>query len=182
METCHPIPHPIRPDMNIFQQLARKDKKAFQTARRHLQQESRKFSEEFTRISDDEIKDVSFMGKKPEACFRNRNFFAAVFLDDCEGQSYCRLTVNRTELFQDGNWIDKITWDELMAVKRGIGMGDRWMVEVYPKDDEIVNVANMRHLFLVPRPPFAFARTRITPAPVKPKGIISRIISKFRKP
>ena len=166
--------------MNSFQQLARKDKKAFQAARRHLQQESRKFGEEFTRIADDEIKDVSFMGKKPEAVFRNRNFLAAIFMDECEGQSVCRLTVNRTELFQDGNWIDKITWDELMAVKRGIGLRDHWMVEVYPEDAEIVDVANMRHLFLVPQPPFAWTKEGRDQSP-KPKGICARVFEKFRK-
>jgi hypothetical protein len=168
--------------MNVFQQLARKDKTAFKAARRRLQQESRAFGEDFTRIAKAEIEDVTFMGQKPETLFRNRHFLAAIYIDERDGQGFCRLTVNRTELEQDGNWKGNITWDELMAVKRGIGMGDQWMVEVYPADEEIVHVANMRHLFLVPQPPFAFARKRIESAPAKPKGIISRIISQFRKP
>lgn len=49
---------------------------------------------------------------------------------------------------RDGNWIDGITWDELMEIKRQCGFGDRLAVEIYPPDEHIVNVANMRHLFI----------------------------------
>lgn len=49
--------------------------------------------------------------------------------------------------------LDGITWDELQGVKAGIGRGDRWAVELYPPDDRVVNVANMRHLWLLDGPP-----------------------------
>lgn len=52
---------------------------------------------------------------------------------------------------------DGITWDELMQVKRDCGFADRWAVEIFPSDNETVNVANMRHLWLLPdAPPFAW--------------------------
>jgi hypothetical protein len=57
-------------------------------------------------------------------------------------------------------WVDGITWDQLQEIKRGVGLGDKLAVEVYPEDKNIVNVANMRHLFVLPeRPLFAWARS-----------------------
>lgn len=168
--------------MNVFQQIARQDKKAFQDARRQLQQENRAFGEDFQRIAESEIEEVRHMGKRPTAIFRNRHFLAALYVDECGGTDFIRLTVNRAELLPDGGWRDGITWDELMAVKRGIGMGDRWMTEIYPPDEEIVNVANMRHLFLVPQPPFAFVRRVAHSTAEKPETLLSRILNRFHKP
>jgi hypothetical protein len=39
-----------------------------------------------------------------------------------------------------------------MALKRECGRGDLDALEVYPVDPDIVNVANMRHLFFPPTP------------------------------
>lgn len=44
-----------------------------------------------------------------------------------------------------------VTWDELQAVKRDIGFGHMWAIEVYPPDDSVENVAPMRHLWLMPK-------------------------------
>ena len=165
--------------MNAFQHTAQQDKKAFQKARRGLQLESRTFGQDFTRIPDKDVEGIRHMGKRPVACFRNRYYLAAIFLDECERETFCRLTVNRTEVLPDGNWKDGITWDELMDVKRGIGMGDQWMTEIYPPDEEIVNVANMRHLFIVPQPAFAWVKEKTAPA--KAETLLSRILNRFRK-
>jgi hypothetical protein len=62
-----------------------------------------------------------------------------------------RLSINRTTRTPDGaRWADGITWDELQAIKRHVGCGDCWAVEVYPPDAEVVDVANIRHLWLLP--------------------------------
>lgn len=66
------------------------------------------------------------------------------------------VSINRTSLGDDGRWRDGVTWDELMEVKRQIGRAHRWAVEVYPPDTEVKNVANIRHLWLLPEAP-AFA-------------------------
>lgn len=59
---------------------------------------------------------------------------------------------------------DGITWDDLMQVKRDCGFADRWAVEVFPSEHEIVNVANMRHLWLLPEaPPFAWRARKPVP-------------------
>lgn len=47
---------------------------------------------------------------------------------------------------------DRISWDELQHIKSVIGFPDRMAVEIYPKDADIVNVANMRHLWVLDEP------------------------------
>jgi len=161
--------------MNVFQHLAKTDPKAFHDVRRRYQQECRKHTEEFVKIPEEQTKDLTVNGKRPQACFRNRHFLAMLTMDDCDGTPYLRMTVNRTELRNDGGFKDGITWDELMAVKRGIGFADLWMTEVYPPDEEIVNVGNMRHLFLVNQPPFAWVKQKAESPPERKPGIFARI-------
>lgn len=69
-----------------------------------------------------------------------------------------RLSVNRTVLDGD-RWADGITWDELQAIKAQCGYGNRDAVEVYPSARDEVNVANMRHLWILWEP-LAFAWRR----------------------
>lgn len=63
-----------------------------------------------------------------------------------------RLSVCRGTLNAAGRWNDRLTWDELQAIKREIGFGEWYGVEIYPPDHRVVNVANMRHLWLLPTP------------------------------
>ena len=39
-----------------------------------------------------------------------------------------------------------------MQVKREIGFGDWYALEIFPRDGDIVNVANMRHLWMLATP------------------------------
>lgn len=84
------------------------------------------------------------------ACWRSRDYLVQVFAepDDMMRISICRPTVGG-----DGRWSDGLTWDELQRIKREIRLGDYWAVEIYPADDHIVNVANMRHLWIGQEPP-----------------------------
>ena len=85
--------------------------------------------------------------------WRSRTFVVQV----CEEQHGAqRVSVNRTALDASGRWRDGISWDALQEVKRQIGRADRWAVEIYPPDADIENVANMRHLWLIPEPAFGF--------------------------
>jgi hypothetical protein len=45
---------------------------------------------------------------------------------------------------------DGLTWDELYETKNVLGFADFEAVEIYPRVDMLVNVANMRHLWLLP--------------------------------
>lgn len=61
------------------------------------------------------------------------------------------LTVNRTR--RDGRgWRDGITWDELQRVKNETIGPKFWCAEAYPPEDRVVNVANMRHLWVLEEP------------------------------
>ena len=80
--------------------------------------------------------------------WRSRHFLVQIYR---EPNGFERMSVNETK--HDGiRWADGITWDELMRLKRECGRGQRDALEVYPADKDIVNVANMRHLFLPPEP------------------------------
>ena len=68
-----------------------------------------------------------------------------------------RLSCSIAQLGEDGRFKDGISWDDLQRLKREAGFGDRWAVEVFPPDEDIVNVANMRHLWLLgDAPPFGW--------------------------
>lgn len=54
----------------------------------------------------------------------------------------CRISVRRT----DGG-ID-ISWTDLQKIKADIGRADRWACELFPTERDLVDVANLRHLWL----------------------------------
>jgi hypothetical protein len=90
------------------------------------------------------------------ACWGSRDYLAALW--DDRGRH--RLSINSTmwDTLTD-RWRDGLTWDELMTVKEQCGFGDRWAVECYPPTHEVVDDANMRHLWLLPAPPETAWRT-----------------------
>lgn len=65
-----------------------------------------------------------------------------------------RLSINRADIdARTGEQKDGITWDELQRLKGEAGYHDVCAVEIYPPDADVVNVANMRHLWLLDSPP-----------------------------
>ena len=74
----------------------------------------------------------------------SRDFLAQVYTED----GATRISICRTRLDGDNKWKDGITWEDLQRIKCGIGLGDFAAYEVYPADDDVVNVANMRHLWI----------------------------------
>lgn len=91
--------------------------------------------------------------------WRSRDFLVQVF---AEREGIVRASVNRTSVNSgNGRWLDGITWDELQRIKREIGRGQLDAVEVFPADRDIVNVANMRHLFIMDeRLPYAWRKDK----------------------
>lgn len=88
----------------------------------------------------------------PTEAYKNDEFLVQIFR---ECGKPLRITVNKIK--RKGNtWADGITWDELMHIKRMIGFRDKCAVEIYPPDNDIVNVANMRHLWIVDMPDYAW--------------------------
>lgn len=77
---------------------------------------------------------------------RSRDFLVQEF--SAEAPALVRLSVCRTTLRGD-RWQDGITWDDLQRLKRECGYGDADAIEIFPADVDIVNVANMRHLWVM---------------------------------
>lgn len=90
---------------------------------------------------DNQVKRVSV--------FLSGYFLCQVF---AENDGVFRISINKTIVGKDKKWKDGITWDELQAIKDSIGFSDYYAVEIYPKNNDIVNVANMRHLWVLPEP------------------------------
>jgi hypothetical protein len=90
---------------------------------------------------------------------RSRQFLVQVYQ---EPKGIIRLSVNRTEWDErQGRWREDITWDDLQRLKAEAGYGDRFAMELFPADDEVVNVANMRHVWIVNGvPSFAWVKQR----------------------
>jgi hypothetical protein len=92
---------------------------------------------------------------QPIEAWRSRGFLLQVFreIDGVQRLSVCRTSHN------GHSWDENITWDDLQRLKAECGRGDRMAVEIYPADRHVVNVANMRHLWVLPEPlSFAWSR------------------------
>lgn len=77
--------------------------------------------------------------------WRSFGFLVQVYDDPHE---MIRLTICRTACDRHGELVGGITWDELQRIKGQVGFSDCDAFEVYPADKDVINVANMRHLFL----------------------------------
>lgn len=117
--------------------------------RRQLERENAKWPETLKPIPADQWPDLSAMKKPPIAVWRSRDFLVQEFI---EGDGCRRLSVNRTTCGRDGRWDADISWDELQLIKRQVGYGNHYAVEIYPLDRDVVNVANMRHLWVLSTP------------------------------
>ena len=137
--------------MSHLQTMTRQDRRA---AERYLQRENAKHPECLSEVSREawpEGQPANLM-----RVWRSRGFLVQLYID----KGWRRLSVNRAELGKGGRWSDEISWDELQRLKREAGFGDCDAVEVFPRDSDVVNVANMRHLWLMPGPlPFAWRRS-----------------------
>lgn len=143
--------------MNALTMLHKIDRNAFNDLRRAYQKRVRTFPANLEQVDQSELDTAQHnidRSKPPLKVWRSRKFLVQLFDQD----GHLRLSVNRTDIDREGNWQDGITWDELMECKCSCGFGDRWAVEVFPPDSQVVNVAPIRHLFLVDQPPYAWTK------------------------
>lgn len=92
---------------------------------------------------------------KVVGCWRSKQHFAALWRED---NGHTRLSINRTKIKPStGDWEAGMDWDKLMKIKAECGFADFWCVEIYPASDGVVNVANLRHLWILKeKPPYAW--------------------------
>ena len=90
--------------------------------------------------------------------WRSRKYLLQVY--ETSFPDTLRLTICRAKIdFDQGRFADKIPWDDLQQLKRQCGRGHLDALEVYPADEDIVNVANHRHLWVMPhKVPFAWRK------------------------
>lgn len=84
-----------------------------------------------------------------------------VHVDRVGQEEVVRLSILSPFKFIDGDG-GVFSWETLQQLKRECGYGDHDAVEVYPRDCDVVNVANMRHLFLIDGLPFVWRRKEQT--------------------
>ncbi len=116
--------------------------------RRQLKRDNQKQPSKLIEVPK-ELWPNTIVTNKPIKVWRSKFFFAQLYN---ESNGYQRLSVCKSSLNDVGRWDDGITWDELMQVKRECGFADIDALEIFPADKDIVNVANMRHLFIPPEP------------------------------
>lgn len=89
----------------------------------------------------------------PIAAWRSRHYLVQRYpAPDWHGLEVRRLSVNRVTMGSDGHWDQDISWDDLQRCKRETSHGGWYAFEIYPRDRDIVHVANMRHLWLLAEP------------------------------
>ena len=126
--------------------------------RRKLAIENAKLPATLEEIPEAEWRHAPSVPKDLTNVFRSRDFLVQVYVE--RAPAFCRLTIGRTVIDEDaGRWRDGITWDDLQRIKRECGFGAYHAVEVFPADCDLVNVANLRHLWILHDPP-AFAWRR----------------------
>ena len=127
-----------------FWKLPKKDLKVLA---RRLDRENEKFSPLLESIPiPEDLRNAS--SREIVAVFRSRYFLVQVYKEESD---YMRLSINRTAVdVNRRRWLDGITWDDIQKIKSEVGFGDREAYEIYPKDEDVVDVANVRHIFVLP--------------------------------
>ena len=121
--------------------------------RRELERQNLKWPRELQLVPRHEWPDP--YGKQLRI-WRSRDYLVQEF--SAPDPACVRLSVNRTKLTGD-RWSDNLTWDELQDIKAQCGYPMAEAVEVYPSAGDVVNVANMRHLWVLrERLPFVWRR------------------------
>jgi hypothetical protein len=119
-------------------------------ALRQMEQENRRYPVN----SLAEVPRTEWPPRSPEKLIRvlrSRDFMVQVYQ---EAGNIVRLSVQRCAYdTATGRWKDGISWDDLQHLKTLAGFADQAAVELYPPLASEVNVANLRHLFVLPEPP-----------------------------
>lgn len=116
-------------------------------ADKFLRSENAKYGEELVEIPKEKYPQAPDNFNPPISVYRNNRFVVQIF--EVAGSDILRLSINRTAIDHKGNWLDGITWEEMQNLKNQL-FPEVEAVEIYPSIEDTVNVANMRHLWLLP--------------------------------
>lgn len=128
--------------------------------RRRAKDENKRWPEILVRVeisAADRASSEVPLERQASEMWRSRAFLVQVFPMK---NGYERLSVCTTE-HNGESFVDGIAWDDLQRLKSECGRGDKDAMEIYPADVDVVNVANMRHLWVLPYPiPIAWRTKR----------------------
>jgi len=126
--------------------------------RRALQAENKKWPAQLRQVPREEWPpSVLPLGRRHVEVWRSRDFLVQVF---SAHRGIERLSVCRTA-HTGKSFVDGIAWEDLQRLKSECGRGDKDAVEIFPPDKDVVNVANMRHLWVLPHQlPFGWRTVR----------------------
>lgn len=119
--------------------------------RAYLRQENRKYPAHLVAVPQEEWPDTfRLLTHQPTHVWRSRDFLVQVYPPR---HGAIRLSICRTILADDGSRMaDGIRWDDLQRLKAECGFADRDAAEIFPAEIDVVNVANMRHLWVLVEP------------------------------
>ena len=125
--------------------LNRAQRRALEKAKRFL---INSYPEELTRVAEDDPNmPYTSHAQDLDSVWRNKKFTVMVW----NVPAGKKLSISRnTWDSHTRRYTDGITWDEIMEIKRGVGFGDKNAIEFYPPDDEVINIANVRHIWILP--------------------------------
>lgn len=128
-------------------------------AERYMREQSKKYPAHLIEIPRDQWPERAPPGLT--TALRSRDFLVQVFAAERRPGVLARMSISRTALNASGTrWEQGISWDELQRLKAEAGYADFDAVEIYPSAADVVNVANMRHLWVMAEPlPFKWSRT-----------------------
>ncbi len=115
-------------------------------ASRHMAAESNRHPAHLVLVPESAYKTTQPPGQV--MVWRSRDYLVQIFRSESP-EVFCRMSVCRTKLDNQGGWQQDIPWEDLQRLKSEAGYGELDAVEVYPADRDVINVANMRHLFVM---------------------------------
>jgi len=134
-----------------IQTMTREQRRA---AAKYLEKESKRYPAHLVSVPLEDMPPST----KAIAVWRNREYLVQVYHEK-ESGVVARLSINRTSLDALGGWRQDIPWEDMQRLKREAGYGGFDAVEVFPRDMDVVNVANMRHLWVLQEQlPFAWRK------------------------
>lgn len=115
--------------------------------RRQLERDNLRWPTELREIPrEDWPKDLASRAGAPFRVWRSRDFLVQAFR--AKPPALLRLSINRAA-HNGERWADEISWDNLQRLKREAGYSTFDAIEIFPADADVVNVANMRHLWIL---------------------------------
>ena len=137
--------------MNNIQSMSREQRRA---AAKYCAVQAKKYPAHLVEVPPEEWPHGSSITRN--ALWRSREYLVQEFAEST-ALVLVRLSISRTQIDKKGGWSQDIAWEDLQRLKGEAGYGGFDALEVYPADKDVVNVANMRHLWVMrDRVPFAW--------------------------